>query len=233
MSRLCTILARGGSKGVPNKNVRILAGKPLIAHSILRAKESGLFDAVAVSSDSAEILRIAETFKADHRIMRPIEMATDTAPKIPAVRHAVTESERLSGKSFEIICDLDPTSPFRSAEDIRAAVRMCETEPGRANVITGAPSRKSPYFNMVEIDAHGAVGLSKRPPAQVVRRQDAPKCYDMNASIYVWKREALFAEDHLFNPMTKLYAMPPERSVEIDSELDFILAEAWAAKGHL
>lgn len=220
MKRICTICARGGSKGVKGKNVRMLHGKPLIAHSIEQAKASGLFDAIAVSSDSDIILGVAKEWGAGYLIKRPDELATDQAAKLPVIKHCVAEVERQRGSSFDTIVDMDATSPLRVAADIVGAVALLE-ETGVSNVITGAPARRSPYFNLVEVDEHGVAGLSKRLKTAIVRRQDAPKCYDMNASIYVWTHSGLFDNDTIFNSDTKLYAMPEERSIDIDSELDF------------
>lgn len=220
MKRICTICARGGSKGVKGKNVRMLHGKPLIAHSIEQAKASGLFDAIAVSSDADIILGVAKEYGVDFLVKRPDELATDQAAKLPVIKHCVTEVERLRGCRFDTIVDMDATSPLRSVMDIAGAVALLE-ETGVSNVITGAPARRSPYFNLVEVDEHGVAGLSKRSKTAIVRRQDAPKCYDMNASIYVWSHAGLFDSDTIFNSDTKLYAMPEERSIDIDSELDF------------
>lgn len=224
MKRICTICARGGSKGVKNKNIRLLSGKPLIAHTILQARESGLFEAIAVSSDSVEILGAAKEYGADYLVERPAELATDTAPKIPVIQHCALEAEKLHGSKFDIMVDLDATSPLRLPSDIQGAVKLLE-ERGAPNVITGAPARRSPYFNLVEADDTGRVRLSKKTETPIVRRQDAPKCYDMNASIYVWKRDSLFEDNILFKPDTLIYVMPEERSLDIDSELDFELVE--------
>ncbi len=224
MMRLCTICARGGSKGVPGKNLRELGGKPLIAHSILQAKGSGMFDAVTVDSDSDDILRAAKEWGADHLVVRPADLAADDAPKVGAIRHAVEETERVSGSRFDILCDLDATSPLRDVSDIREAVELLESK-GVGNVLTGAPSRRSPYFNLVEVDADGRAHLSKVADPPVTRRQDAPPCFDMNASIYVWRRDALFGDTPLFGPDTALFVMPEERSHDIDSELDFEIVE--------
>lgn len=220
MKRLCTICARGGSKGVKNKNVRELMGKPLIAHSILQAKESGLFDAIAVSSDSDQILEVARTWGADYLIVRPDELAQDTSPKLPVIQHCATEVEKRTGCAYDTFVDLDATSPLRVSRDIVQAVEMLEKN-GASNVITGAPARRSPYFNLVEVDDMGVARLSKPTEVQVIRRQDAPKCYDMNASIYVWERNAFFKNKSIFNDDTLLYVMPEDRSIDIDSELDF------------
>lgn len=229
MKRLCIIGARGGSKGVKNKNVRELLGKPLIAHSILQAKTSGLFAAIAVSSDSRHILDIAKAYGADILVERPAEMATDEAPKMPANQHCVRTAEQVSGVTYDTIVDLDATSPLREIDDIRAAVRLLE-ERRVSNVITGAPAHRSPYFNLVELDENGVARLSKKLAKPIARRQDAPKCYDMNASIYVYQRDALFADLSVFKKDTLLYEMPPERSVDIDSELDFQIVEFLMAR---
>lgn len=224
MKRLCTICARGGSKGVKGKNLRELAGKPLIVHSIEQARASGLFDTLAVSSDSDEILEVARKWGCDFLIKRPDELATDQAAKLPVIRHCVREVERLSGHEFDTLVDLDATSPLRLPADIVGAVSLLEgSESG--NVLTGMPARRSPYFNLVEVSASGVVHLSKPLSQSVVRRQDAPSCYDMNASIYVWHRPVLFESDGLFNVDTRLYVMPEERSIDIDSELDFRFVE--------
>ena len=222
--RICTVLARGGSKGVPGKNVRLLVGKPLIVHTLDQARASGLFDVIAVSSDDAEILRVAKTWGVDELVERPAEMASDAAPKLPAVRHCVAEVERRRGMQFDIVVDLQPTSPIRLPEDIHGAVRLLE-ETSAPNVITGALAKCSPYFNLLEERLDGTVGLSKPVDPPLARRQDAPRCFDMNGSIYVWRREAFLAEARLFLEGTRLYVMPEERSVDIDTELDFGFAE--------
>jgi len=224
MTRLCTICARGGSKGVKGKNVRDLLGKPLIAHSIEQAKASGLFEAIAVSSDAEEILDAADRYGANILVRRPPEMATDTAGKLPAIQHCVKEAESRTGARFDVLVDLDATSPLRLPEDIVGAVRLLE-ESGVSNVITGAPARRSPYFNLVEVGEDGVVRLSKPSAKTILRRQDAPKCFDMNASIYVWHHNALFVESAIFQSDTLLYVMPEERSIDIDSELDFKFVE--------
>jgi CMP-N,N'-diacetyllegionaminic acid synthase len=224
MKRICSICARGGSKGVKGKNVRSLHGKPLIAHSIEQAKASGLFDAVAVSSDSDIILGVAKEWGVDFLIKRPDELATDRAAKLPVIKHCVAEVERQQGGRFDTLVDLDATSPLRSVADIAGAVALLE-ETGVSNVITGAPARRSPYFNLVEVNDRGVVELSKTLKTAIVRRQDAPKCYDMNASIYVWTHDGLFGGDTVFNHDTRLYVMPEERSIDIDSEMDFKFVE--------
>lgn len=224
MKRICTICARAGSKGVRGKNLRVLSGLPLLAHSLRQAAASGLFDAIAFSSDSPEMLAIAMQHGATVLVDRPAEMATDTAAKLPVIRHCVAEAERALGVTFDTCVDLDATSPLRDVEDIRAVVQLLEGS-GAGNVITAMPARRSPYFNMVEQDEHGMIRLAKPTSLPFVRRQDAPACFDMNASIYAWTRQALMTAPGLFNPDTRLHVMPEERSIDIDSEVDFLLVE--------
>ena len=229
MRRICTICARGGSKGVKNKNIRELAGKPLIAFSLQQARESHLFNLIAVSSDSAEILDVAHNHGADLVIERPAELASDTAAKIPAIRHCVEQAEHFSKERFDVIVDLDATSPLRLAGDIMGAVDLLERK-HVSNVITAAPARRSPYFNLIELDDNEVVRLSKSLERPIVRRQDSPQCFDLNASIYVWTRTALFECPTLFSADTRLFVMPEERSIDIDSELDFEIVELMMKK---
>lgn len=227
MRRLCTICARGGSKGVPNKNIRLLQGRPLIAHSVDQALLSGLFERIAISSDSSTILEAGRAAGAHDLIERPAELATDTAAKIPVIRHCQDAVEKSQGL-FDVFVDLDATSPLRIPADIAGAVELLETSRAPC-VITGAPSHRSPYFNLVEAQADGSVRLAKTLEHPVVRRQDAPRTYDMNASIYVWCADHFRADPRIFYPDTRLYEMPPERSHDIDSELDFAIVEMMAS----
>ena len=231
MSRLCTICARGGSRGLPDKNIRMLAGKPLIAHSLHQAKASGLFERVAVSSDSPVILEIARAWGADLVVERPAELASDTAGKLPAIRHAWQAVEAATGLTFETLVDLDCTSPLRRPADIVGAVGLLE-DSGAHNVITGVPAHRSPYFNLVEI-TDGIAHLSKPLPTAVLRRQDSPRCYDQNASIYVWSREPFLTEPFDFDATTRLYVMPSVGILDIDTEVDFAIMELlWQRQHH-
>lgn len=230
MIRICTICARGGSKGVKNKNLRELLGKPLIVHSILQAKASSLFDVIAVSSDSDDILQVSKQYGADYIIKRPDELATDKAAKLPAIQHCVQQVEQMSGLQFDTMVDIDATSPLRIIEDLNNTVAKIENCSNVTNLITAAPARRSPYFNLVEESIDGYVQLSKSLKKPIVRRQDAPKAYDMNASIYIWKRKAFFEAQSIFTNNTILYVMPEERSLDIDSELDFEIVQFLAEK---
>ncbi len=223
--RLAVVCARGGSKGVKGKNTRDLAGKPLIAHTIEQARSSGVFDAIAVSSDSEAILEVAAAYGADHLVRRPEDLASDSAPKVPAIRHCAATVEAATGWSIDVVVDLDCTSPLRSLEDIQGVVDLLERS-GCGNVVTAMPARRSPYFNLVELDEKGRVHLSKPPEKPIARRQDAPKCYDLNASIFAWSRKALFSDnDYVIGKDTLLFVMPEERSIDIDCELDFQFCE--------
>jgi N-acylneuraminate cytidylyltransferase/CMP-N,N'-diacetyllegionaminic acid synthase len=224
MTLICTICARGGSKGVVGKNVRELLGKPLLAWSIEQARQAGLFSAIAFSSDSDLLLETALKSGADLAIKRPYEMATDAAPKLPAIRHCLEQAIARTGISPDIFVDLDVTSPLRLPSDIAGTVDLLRKS-GARNVITGAPAHRSPYFNLVEARADGSVGLSKVADPPIVRRQDAPRCFDMNASIYAWRVAAFLENPAVFYPDTRLFEMPEERSADIDSDLDFALVE--------
>ncbi len=229
--RFCTVCVRAGSKGLRDKNMRLLAGLPLYAHSLQQAVAVGLFDAIIVSTDSERILESARGFGATHVVRRPRELASDTAPKLPAIVHAVAQVESALGCA-DVVVDLDATSPLRTPDDITTAVDLLAKYTA-TSVITGTPSHRSPYFNMVEEHSDGSVHLVKETANPIVRRQDAPPTFDMNASIYVWVRDALMTNPKVLYPDTRLYSMPPERSVDIDSELDFRIVEMLMHAPHL
>jgi CMP-N,N'-diacetyllegionaminic acid synthase len=225
MTTICTICARGGSVGVPRKNIRMLFGLPLIAHTIRQAQACTLIDAVYVSTDDDQIAGVAREYGAIVPYKRPAELATSTAGKLPVIAHLV---DHLVSGGVEVsrIVDLDPTSPLRTISDIENAVGMLDS--ATDVVITAYPSDKNPYFNMVELQADGNVRLVKPLADGVASRQAAPKVYSMNASIYVWHRHTLQAG--LWNGRTRLYEMPRERSIDIDSEIDFKLVEMLMAE---
>ena len=221
---LCTICARGGSKGVKNKNIKELKGKPLIAYTIEQAKASQLFEHIVISTDNDDIANIAKQYGAEVFFKRSDEMASDTAGKLDVIKDAFKRSEEYYNKTFDYLVDLDATAPLRSVDDIINSFNQFR-ENNNDNLITAMPSRRSPYFNLVEVDKNGKVYLSKKLDNAVVRRQDAPKSYDMNASIYIWKRDIILNENSIFLEKTGLYVMPEERSIDIDNELDFKFVE--------
>ena len=221
---LCTICARGGSKGVKNKNIKILNGKPLIAYTIEQAKASGMFEHIVISTDSDDIADIAKEYGAEVFFKRSSLMASDTAGKLEVIKEAFIKSEKHYNTKFDYLIDLDATSPLRNVEDIIDSFKQF-VENKNDNLITAMPSRRSPYFNLVEIDSRGRVNLAKPLQNNILRRQDAPKTYDMNASIYIWKRDIILNESILFLENTGLYIMDEERSIDIDCELDFEFVE--------
>ena len=223
MNLLCTICARSGSKGLPNKNIKKLLGKPLLTYTIDQALKTDLFKAIVVSSNSREILEISKKYGADAVFERPENLALDSSPKIPAIRHAFELAERKYKLEFDVIIDLDVTSPLRLTKDIEESFNYFVSK-DFDNLITGCPSRKNPYFNMVEIKKN-QVSLSKKISSQPASRQSAPQVYEMNASIYIWKRQALLNSDNLFTDKTGFYEMPEERSHDIDSTLDWHIVE--------
>lgn len=220
MTTLATICARGGSEGLPGKNIRDLRGKPLIAWTIEQALAAPGLDRVVVSTDAAEIAEVARAWGAEVPALRPPELATATASKLDAIAHCVAQMEAADLR-FDRIVDLDPTSPLRSLDDIAAALALLDDQSDC--VITAYLAEKNPYFNMVEIGADGIARLSKPPPHMIAGRQGAPPVYAMNASIYVWHRATF--DKGLWNGRTRLHVMPRERSIDIDSLIDFRLVE--------
>jgi len=217
-----TICARGGSRGVPGKNIRLLAGHPLIAYTIARARACPFIDRVVVSTDSDAIAEVAVRYGAEVPFRRPPELATSEAGKIPALQHAVRSLEQ-AGPAIDIIVDLDPTSPLRTLDEIEACWRLVQTAETDV-VFTVTPARKNPYFNMVEVH-EGYARLVRSPDRTVVRRQDAPDVFDMNASVYAWRRSYLLDNGRVVGPRSRIVEMPAVRSHDIDSEIDFSFLE--------
>jgi len=221
---LCTICARGGSKGVPNKNIREVGSKPLIAHTIEHALQWDHPTDVIVSTDNDAIADVATEYGASVPFTRPAQLATDTAAKLPVIKHAVSEVEHQSGNTYDYIIDLDATAPLRTVEDIENCFRVA-TDSDAQNAYTVVESDKNPYFNMVELDSQGYASLSKSTGNEITRRQDTPSVYAMNASIYVFERSFLMNTDSIHGDKTKVSVMPPERSVDIDRPIDLAFVE--------
>ena len=218
---IITICARGGSAGVPGKNIRMLCGKPLIAWTIGQALEAGIADHVFVSTDSQDIAEAAIAAGAQIPFVRPAELATATAGKLPVIQHLVEWVEANRGPVRSIV-DLDPTSPLRDVTDIQTCFKMLDAETDV--VITGYEADKNPYFNMVECKANGFFERVCRPASEVLGRQSAPTVYAMNASIYAWHRHTLSSS--LWDAQRiRLHVMPRERSIDIDHPIDFDLVE--------
>lgn len=231
MRTLVTICARGGSKGVPGKNIRPLLGKPLIAYTIETAKKWGKFSDLIVSTDSEDIANVALEFGAATPFRRPACLAGDSVPKILVIQHAVESLEEVTGDRYELIVDLDPTAPLRSANDIDGAVQLLLSDPKATHVYSVTPAAKNPYFNMVELDEEGYSRLCKQPSSLVSARQQAPQVYAMNASIYVFHRDFLMTTQSVHSGKARVYPMPPEKGIDIDREIDFLLVEFLLKEG--
>lgn len=219
--KIITICARGGSVGVPGKNIRMLCGKPLIGWTISQALESGVADRIFVSTDSEEIAAVARDCGAQVPFLRPAELATSTAGKVPVIQHLVNWVEANHG-AVERIIDLDPTSPLREVADIQACAGLLDAETDV--VITAYEADKNPYFNMVEHKDNGFYERVCKPASEALGRQSAPRVYSMNASIYAWHRHTLSSSLWDF-PRIRLHVMPRERSIDIDHPIDFDLVE--------
>ena len=229
MKALCTICMRGGSKGVPGKNIRPLNGKPLMEYTIKQAVRSNLFENIVISTDSEVIASNVRSMGLDVWFLRPKKYAADKAPKIPVIIHALKKAEKYFKKEYPIIVDLDVTSPLREVEDITRAMEQFNSSKC-SNLVTACKARKNPYFNMLEKKGE-EFKLVKESKEPLNRRQDAPEVYEMNASIYIWSRSYLLANKPLISKDTSCYIMPEERSVDIDSELDFSYVEFLIDKG--
>ncbi len=214
---------RGNSKEVPNKNIKKINKKPLLFYTIDQAKKSKMFSNIVVSSDSIQILKLASKYKVDACFKRPIKLAQDKSPKIPAIRHLFLKSENFFNKQYDIIVDLDVTSPLRTSLDIINSIKKIIKDKAE-NLISVSPSRRNPYFNMLELK-NNKIDLVKKTKKKIYGRQGTPKVYDMNASIYIWKRKTLIKSNNLCNKKTSLFLMPQNRSLDIDSIFDSKIVE--------
>ena len=220
MSTIATICARAGSTGLPGKNIRELQSKPLIVHTIEQALTSPYVDHVFVSTDDQAIADIASAAGAQVPFLRPSELATKDAAKHPAILHCIDHVERLGIEVTRII-DMDPTSPLRKQQDIENCLNLLADDVDVVFSVNEA--KKNPYFNLVEIDEDACAIISKKLPNSIVARQHAPVVYAINGSLYAWHRHTL--EKGLWSGRAKIYVMPEERSVDIDSRADFDYVE--------
>jgi N-acylneuraminate cytidylyltransferase/CMP-N,N'-diacetyllegionaminic acid synthase len=222
---LATICCRGGSKGVPGKNIRPLKGKPLIAYTIKAAKTSTMINDLIISTDDSRIAAIAKEYGAAVPFMRPASLASDTASKWPVFIHAVEEYEKLTGRIVDYLVDLDVTVPLKTAEDIDGAIQLALLDTKTDVVITGYEPERNPYFNMMEVKDDGYATIVKKSEKPIVRRQDAPQVYSLTPAAYVVKKSALYDYDHWSNAKCKIHPIPRERAIDIDTETDFKIIE--------
>ena len=224
MMHTAIIFARGGSKGLPNKNILEIRGMPLIAWSISHAKSCSRINRVIVSTDSAKIKEIALDHGAEVPFMRPKDLASDTASELDAWRHAINELERIDGVCPEIIISLPATSPLRIPSDIdRALDRYNE---GDVDVVIGVtPAHRNPFFNMVNFDGTRHVHIVGKQISGIERRQDAPEVFDITTVVYIANSDYVLNGTSLFTGRVGAIHIPQERSIDIDTPYDFAIAK--------
>ncbi|MBE9400362.1 acylneuraminate cytidylyltransferase family protein [Acinetobacter albensis] len=223
MRNFAFIFARGGSKGLSGKNIKPLAGKPLLQYSIDIALASDLIEQVFVSTDDQAIAQVAIEGGAI-LIERPAELATDQSPEWLSWRHAVEWATEHYG-SFDGFVSLPATSPLRSQEDVEAAIVKRQSENADICIAVTSASR-SPYFNMVKYNEAGFVELVNQPEGEVSRRQDAPKVFDITTVVYATTPQFVLENYGLFSGKVASVEVPKARAVDIDDIYDFRLAEA-------
>ena len=195
MNILVTVCARGGSKGIPGKNIKEVGGKPLIAYTIDAARKfaESVGADLELSTDSEEIIKTAAAYglKSDYR--RPDYLANDTCGKPEAIRDLMLYAEKAHGKKYDYVVDLDVTSPIRTQEDIHKCLEMMGEHPDALTVFSVSPCGRNPYFNQVQDSGDGYYRVVMA--GRYKSRQTAPKVYDINGSIYVYRPESLLCED--------------------------------------
>jgi len=222
---LGTICCRGGSKGVKGKNIRPLKGKPLIEYTVTAALASRLLNDVIVSTDSELITDAARQAGIKTVIQRPAELASDTASKWPVFIHALETYEQLTGTTVNYIVDMDVTVPLKTTGDIDGAIQAALNDTKTGVVITAYEPERNPYFNMMEVQEDGFAEIVKKSAKPIVRRQDAPPVYSLTPAAYVVKKETLYTVEHWSQAKCKIYPIPRERAIDIDTEIDFDIVE--------
>jgi len=217
------LTARGGSKGIPKKNIMPLASKPLIAWSIEAAKQSQGLERVIVSTDDEEIALVARKWGADVPFIRPDVLAQDDSPHIDVVIHALEWFQENQDYVPDYVMLLQPTSPFRTANDIDAAIEIAQRN-NADSVISVCESPAHPY-KIRKISGQGMLSDFVEKPNGYLRRQDLPMAYLENGAIYLAKRDIVANERTLYPENTYAYIMKPEDSLDIDTLWDFCLAE--------
>lgn len=234
MKILITICARGGSKGIPGKNIRLLNGKPLIGYTIETAQKlAKKFNAdIALSTDNNAIKKVATELGVDSKYERPEKLATDTAGKIDVITDVMGFMENANSVTYDYVIDLDVTSPLRTVEDIENAFNELHQNDNALNIFSVSPAKRNPYFNMVEKNEDGFYRTIK--DGKVFKsRQEAPKVYDMNASFYIFKRK--FFSDNLRTSTTNasLAYIMPHMCFDLDDSEDFTIMEVLLQKNLL
>jgi N-acylneuraminate cytidylyltransferase len=224
MSVVALICARGGSKGVPGKNVRPLAGRPLIAWAIASARAVARVTRVIVSTDSPEIAAVASSAGAEVPFMRPSMLATDTSSEWQVWQHALAFLRDTDGTYPDALLVVPATAPLRAVQDLERCLDTFESADADV-VITVTDAHRNPYFNMVTQAADGRAQLVIPPNGSVTRRQDAPPIFDMTTVAYVARPEFVMTSRGMFEGTVRAVHVPLERSLDIDTLLDFQIAE--------
>ena len=218
------IFARGGSKGLPGKNILNFCGKPLIAWSIEHAKSSSRINRVIVSTDCKDIAEIALLHGAEVPFIRPSELAQDDTPEWLAWQHALRFIKEKTYKFPKMLVSIPTTSPLRSVDDIDACIDLFERRNPDA-VITVSEARRNPYFNMVCQDDNGCSILACPPIDKIYTRQNSPKIFDMTTVAYVVNPNFVMKKKSLFDGIVYHIQIPYERAFDIDNKIDFDFAE--------
>lgn len=224
MKAIAFIFARGGSKGLPGKNTKVFGGKPLIAWSIECALSVERIEKVIVSTDSPQIAEVARYWGAETPFMRPPELATDESPEWLSWRHSLNWVKEEYGKLPEAFVSLPAIAPLRTSLD----VERCLDEFAKGNsdlVITVTDAQRNPHFNMVQRKSNGNFELVIPGYSMPHRRQDAPEVFDMATICYVAKPEFILSHDAIFQGKVGAVYVPRERAIDVDSSLDFKIAE--------
>lgn len=222
MKPFFVIPARGGSKGIPGKNIKPLAGKPLIAYSVDVARQLADDCDICVSTDDERIAQTVRDMGLDVPFMRPDYLATDNCGTYEVLLHAVDFYEKL-GRNYDTLVLLQPTSPMRTADDVRAAMQAYT--PDIDMVVTVTEAASNPYYNCYETDSEGFLHISKGD-GKYVRRQDAPKAWEYNGAVYVINIESLKRMPLGKFQRRRMVEMSRERSIDLDTPLDWMVAEA-------
>jgi CMP-N-acetylneuraminic acid synthetase len=225
MRVLGLIPARGGSKGIPRKNIRALGGKPLLQYSAESALASRRLARVILSTDDEEIARVGLECGLDVPFLRPAELAEDTTPTLPVVQHAVGWLER-EGERFDAICLLQPTNPFRRAEHIDACIDLLEKSGADSAVtILPVPAEYNPHWVYFQ-DEDGSLRLSTGEETPIARRQALPPAFHREGSVYVTRRSVVMDQNSLYGKRVAGYMMEAGSSVNIDNQEDWERAVA-------
>lgn len=224
MNFVACIFARGGSKGLPGKNIRDFVGRPLISWAIEQALAVESVNEVYVSTDSIEIATVAQEYGAIVPFIRPEELALDNSSEWKAWQHMLMYFFNRDGKFPDALLSVPATTPLRSAVDIRLCLEIFE--PGVTDaVITVTDAHRNPYFNMVTIDAQGFAHKVMSHDSKIIRRQDAPIVFDMTTAAYVVDSQFVMDHSGIFEGRIKAVHIPVERAIDIDTHIDFQFAE--------